>query len=109
MDSIEVAEVLEGAADSILVHGWGQDIEWIDNEAGVEVPYCALGHLCYATEQQFGSAALAIDAITTLQGYISVHEQTSIIAWNDTPGRTEGEVRDMFLLCAKDLRNEAIV
>lgn len=114
MDSdygVEVAEVLEAAADSILVHGWGQEIEWIENDEGVEVPYCALGHIGYAMEQKYGREYSPRAApITALQHHLFLKGkgEWSIIGWNDHPGTTAAEVRDAFLLTAKDIRNKAV-
>lgn len=108
MDSINerVAEVLEAAADSILVHGWGQGNYY---NYDIETPRCAVGHIGFRKGVEL-DAVLSDAVYDRFATFIYDGDDLgSIEGWNDTHGRTEGEVRDAMLLCAKDLRNKAIV
>jgi hypothetical protein len=108
-DRIEfIAEDYENAADILDTDGWQQG-----NFGHPGVPGCLAGALRKAAGQRLGnpfqviwsfdwhaaSKALGLPAPT---GIVPV----PLIAWNDAPGRTKGEVQDLLRTAAKKLREE---
>lgn len=104
----EVAQVLEDAADLLLVHGRCRfEREDIDGRL------CLAGATAVAQGMNVHSAdVLFTDAWTTLtaalpsRDYVSLHNMQPI-AWNDLPRTTDEDVRDLLLHTAKTCRNEA--
>lgn len=103
MNTTELADLYERAADDLLIRGHTKGR--LINEAG-EV--CEVGALACA-------AGVEITTATPLSSLIDhgiVHEAWAPLAlkgrgfaWNDAHSTTAGDVRDLFLHEAKELRN----
>jgi hypothetical protein len=129
---VEMADVLEQAADLIETVGWAQGREiksqpptpnsgrplilrrdGLGDQVSLEVVgYCARGAIRAAAGR-----SLVIRAQITLAswlvrnnllGFRHDSNPSSIPYWNDRSGRTAAEVIDAMKSCAKDLRNEAV-
>lgn len=101
-EDLDVADVLEAAAEVIEVKGWCQK-ESVDGEGRV----CVLGAVQSA--DLLNRHPLTVRAMRALRNRLGLVQNYDVIAWNDRPGRTEGEVLDLLKHTAKDLRNEATV
>lgn len=95
-----IPDLLDRCADDI-----SRDGGWIQGEMGepesADEPVCAVG----AVERHFG----CVYTLTKCDAYIAIKDQigfADIPLWNDTPGRTAGEVADMFRTAAKRIREE---
>ena len=75
-----VADVLNGAADLIERDGWTRLVEVNSDGA-----HCTYG----AMKAQPG---FDMSAVVWLQNFLSSHGPSSIVGWNDHPGRTKAEV-----------------
>lgn len=123
MSHEEVAELLETAADLIESVGHVKGL-YEAREAGAlllgkggrkVVGYCAVGAICAAynpVERHFDAHRVraGINALHHTVFETGPQTQTglgNIALWNDTPGRTPGQVIDALKLAAKDLRNAA--
>lgn len=99
---MNVAEVLDRAADRLMIDGWVQ--RDLHNVGG----HCALGALEMVTihELAYFPEALTIrdNAIDALLEHLNHTDAWHLAAWNDEPGRTADEVIDMMRHCAKALR-----
>jgi hypothetical protein len=107
----EIADDLEQAAE-LVRQGWVQGQGVALAEDG-NVRYCMLGAVDMVTNRapNHASPQRSAAAQWALEHHLA-HVQPSgafppIISYNDTPGRTQEEVVETFLQCAKDLRNEA--
>jgi len=107
----DAAGTLERAADLLETVGWVQNVSvqygygHNPERLGIDGPiqvvgYCASGALVKAasTSQEY-EVAMAI---------LARGMKSSVIRWNDAPGRTKFEVVDAMRHAAKDLRNEAV-
>lgn len=86
---------LRAAADHILTYGWLQGAYSVLS-LGSHSPACALGALSLVVESgnPYSTAAHA-ELMDHVGGFVS--------DWNDTPGRTAGEVVEALLATAKEL------
>lgn len=101
-----LADVLEEAADGVLARGLLQHDYGISNG-----PQCIMGHVETGIKKVCGQRwyteeyiHFVMDARKAIAHQIGTE---AVMNWSDTPGRTVGEVRDVLLLAAKDLRNDA--
>ena len=90
------ADVLEQAADNMIIYGWTQGTYGL---AGEE--QCLIGHVVTVCKENW---ELNDYVYWVLEERLNKSPQ----GWNDQIGRTFDEVRDLMLLTAKDLRNEAV-
>lgn len=92
-------DIYENAADAIDTYGW------IQGAAGnVSVGFCAYGALWHVApnDHEWIAAVNNIDKVVQQDpGFFG------LIDYNDTLGRTQGEVTDLLRHTAKDLRNDA--
>lgn len=109
---MDTPELLDKAADYIDTHGWNQG--GYENYETGEV--CAAGAICKAFESSYAvttnldeelvqSAFEAVD--NQLEGFSKLPyplKHQNIASYNDTPGRTQGEVTDLLRTTAKKLR-----
>lgn len=114
----QVADALDGAADQILIHGWGQSspevrldpttlcIQQALMVATSNVTYLSRIGVRVASWSDFcpvGTAAL--NALR--EGGFAVDlggDETQVWAWNDCGGRTEDDVHDALRNTAKAIR-----
>lgn len=107
MDDNETADVLDRAADELLMRGWTQGA--LEDGAG---RVCALGALLAA---DLGAVRIGQDltpvgnrAFAVLGEFVDAAQYDTVIAgWNNDPDRTEDEVHDALRGCAKELRERA--
>lgn len=93
-----LSDLLDRCADDV-----SRDGGWIQGEMGdpslADSPVCAVG----AVERHFGIGY----TVTKCDAYSAIKNQIGFVdipLWNDIPGRTAGEVADMFRSVAKGLR-----
>jgi hypothetical protein len=101
----EVAAVLDRAADYIDVNGWCQGQAFSPNLSGPPKA-CARGALIMANKHFDPNTVERADALVRYE--VSVDSSRfglNIGFWNDRPGRTQGDVTDMFRTLAKRLRD----
>lgn len=116
----ETADILEAAADILETRGWCQR-RFHDADGA----YCAVGSLLeaagyYSLNKEVADGAsyqellekspvrrgLARQAAAAVSVPGKLCRGASTLQfWNDTPGRTRGEVIDLFKNTAKDIRN----
>lgn len=113
----QIAEVLEAAADLFESEklGWIQGVETKVDSFGLRVTAaCAIGAISQARVNgiriRWANEALYRAALLAVTNYLNERPgrlagEMSIPGWNDMPGRTVGEVIDLFKTVAKDLRN----
>jgi hypothetical protein len=89
-----VALILDRAADLIADHGWCQG-------QAADLNGSCLEHAVYLCGYQAGASTEALDALID-----GVDRKLGMPArvWNDTPGRTPGEVIALLLSCAEEAR-----
>lgn len=98
----EIADCAEAAADYIDTHGWCQ-ASFQDDEGRV----CMYGSLSRGVKPR-SSLLYAVDAAITAR-IRATSDRDHILSFNDTLGRTQGEVTDIFRHTAKALRNGEIL
>lgn len=101
-----IPDLLDKAADVIIERGWHQgDYQKPGGEA-----VCAMGALFAAAARSPRTAGLntadprsaAAVAATCLKRHLGI--ESSLPAWNDSPGRTEDEVLAALRECAAGMR-----
>lgn len=114
----DVAQVLEDAADLLLIHGVRRDgssgyPDWVEGE---KVPLCAFGGMCVAADALIASqpdpwvscdlSSVALDAFEA--HFFGADKGTPLhtFKWNDATD-DDFTVIDALRHVAKDLRNEA--
>jgi hypothetical protein len=98
------ADVLRGAALYLQLHGWTQSVMYAANLPIVTPPACAIGAIGMVAFGERATTAL-VDraewrdyqrATNALADYLytvdGTEEDFSVGAWNDTPGRSAGQV-----------------
>lgn len=110
-DPTYVAEVLEGAADALFVHGRCQVVG--QDQTGA---MCALGAIAYATNRSprrwqdlvldNDPVAAALATHLYVAGIAKTDAVDAVYEWNDSTA-DDGVVIDTLKQCAKHLRNEA--
>lgn len=105
---MEIAEILEQAADIIETHGHVKHILW-DNLGRC----CAVGAVrktvCGEGVDSYLAVRGAMEAVTkNLHLSNPMGSWEAVVQWNNHPDRTGAEVVDAFRRTAKDLRNEAV-
>jgi hypothetical protein len=117
------ADILEAAADLLETKGWIQGGEYkADGPCGrgKRVAYCAIGAIREVVgfydfaenhggyEVGWGASTVALVRANGVAGLLCMggHGFTSVIRFNDAPGRTADEVIDLMKHTAKDLRNK---
>lgn len=118
MTTLDSAQVLEDAADVLLIHGrctaTGHD------SVG---RFCTLGAVAEAiepgwhqfspcrywglTDEGVGAEAVSAVARRVRQPWSPSEDAMAVYWWNDDHATSHDEVRDTLLLAAKDLRNES--
>lgn len=84
-----VSDILEAAAAKLDATGWRQQ-----SFGPQEGPNCAAGAILYCKAGTPYLRDLALDYLATQVGH-------GVIGWNDTPGRTIGEVTEALRRAAK--------
>lgn len=100
--SEEIADVIDSAADVLEQVGWVQyHLVSLDG-------LCIVGSLCHAT-----NVALSLDVpkpvMEAVEQELFVHRGETwpdLPGWNDHPGRTADEVKDLLRAAAKRQRSE---
>lgn len=121
--TVDIAEILEKAADDIATNGLAQHL--LQNDVG---QHCAIGAIGCALGYELRPRAGFIDndawedpniedaaaALSTnllppdhLTYWPGSTAWNLVVAWNNHPDRTADEVVEAMRLAAKDLRNEA--
>lgn len=111
MTAIDIADVLERAADDIATNGLAKG--YLRNQGG---QHCSIGAIGCALGWDTYSYGNVREVAEFLVDYLpdKIQEQNwrssawnIIVEWNNEPDRTAEEVVDTMRLAAKDLRNEA--
>lgn len=115
-NTADIAQVLEDAADLLLIHGVRRDgnsgyLDWI---GGQKSPLCAFGGMCVATDalvrsnpDPWASCDLSTVALDAFEAYLFGDYDAAghrTFQWNDT-SLDDFTVIDALRRCAKDLRN----
>lgn len=115
MTTLDPAQVLEDAADVLLVNGRCRNI---GHSPGTG-EFCVLGAIAKAIEPGWfdrspacywgltddGVGRVAVEAVARRTPWPLLDPGIAVYDWNDDPATTDDEVRDTLLLAAKDLRN----
>lgn len=108
-------EILEGAAE-LVKKGWTQGAYGRDANGSPDacqadrVCWCALGAITQvASKDGFGNWDARVALANKIRGQVvsfaSLPSYANVIAdWNDAEGRTQEEVVDLLLSCAKDCK-----
>lgn len=121
VSNAELAQIAELAAESIDTYGW------IQSDFGTaDTGFCALGAISYSATQTWFVQSSVPDLDYIDRGILRYtakrrlgqiagsrvprtdvdSPEHDLVVWNDTPGRTQGEVTDLLREVAKDLRNQ---
>lgn len=108
----EVADLIEKAVEVIDSEGWVQGNLHSPNEDWVgtaPMSHCMIGGLLKAATGKNAFMEPVADSRYTGAIYLLSKkvDDGSIPRYNDTPGRTWDECRDLMLGVAKDIRNES--
>lgn len=89
---IDVASVLDAAADLFDVHPWGQGEDVPSNSDAVRPrdPICAALAIGIASRRPSHDGRAR--AQRAIESFLGTGGFGSLVRWNDTPGRTEAEV-----------------
>ena len=98
-DIVTPADLLDAGADLIAVNGWWDGTAFHGHD---DPGACVVTSLGRAAPLGTGLVFRAEDAFATYVGLLGGFD--SITEWNDTPGRTAGEVMDAMRSAAKAWR-----